>query len=125
MRIIAISIVLCFCSCSKESTLKETTPKVNVRVVDSKFLTNITVERYYTEYGVSLYNTVTITPNWEYVMEDGRFYYTPELPIGTSLFNIASYGASCPFVIKKVEQSVGDAIRNYNSGDGLIRKLVF
>lgn len=119
MKIFIISVCFFVCSCSKDSKQTEV-----VCVVNENLLTNITIEKYYTEQGLALYNTVVITPNWEYVTKQGKLYYTPELPIGTFAIDAAFYGAESPMTRIRVEQAVGDAIRNYGNGEA-IKKLTF
>lgn len=115
-----IIVALMLCGCSDQVSLNQVGS--NPPIIDSKLLTNTNVEQFYKD-GVLMYNVVTISPNWEYVV-GGKYYYTPELPLGTSAFDAANYGASSAIVIKRVDQAIRDAIRNSNS-DKLITSLTF
>lgn len=115
-----IIVSLMLCGCSDQVSLNQVSS--NPPIIDSKLLTNTNIEQFYKD-GVLMCNVVTISPNWEYVV-GGKYYYTPELPLGTSAFDAANYGASSAIVIKRVDQAVRDAIRNSNS-DKLIMSLTF
>ena len=110
-----VLIFLIFCACEKQSTTLSA--RSVRRDEDIMKLVNMKIEKHYDYCGLHEKTVVHISPNWGYVTREGKLYYTPELPLGTSEMDAAQYGATSLYVIRKVERVVGEAIRRYNAGE--------